>query len=208
MMASQPEQLKKIGDENMGLYKFLTKLWKNPRKDNPEYKNHLVKWRRENALVRVDKPTRLTRARSLGYKAKPGVIIIRSRIKKGGRKRETVHQGRKPGNMGKTKYSTKKNLQTVAEARCVKKYKNLRVLNSYETGDDGKYIWYEVILLDCGNPQIFKDKQYNKLCTSKHRGRVHRGLTSAGRKARGLRHKGKGAEKIRPSIKAHDTKGK
>jgi large subunit ribosomal protein L15e len=37
---------------------------------------------------------------------------------------------------------------------------------------------------------------------------VLRGKTSAGQKGRGLMYKGKGAEKIRPSIRAHQTKGK
>ncbi|MBN1923470.1 MAG: 50S ribosomal protein L15e [Nanoarchaeota archaeon] len=192
----------------MGVYKFLSKLWKNPKRDNPNYKDHLIKWRREGSLVRVEKPVRLDRARSVGYKAKSGVVVIRSRITKGGRKRESTHQGRKPGSAGKVKYSTKKNLQTIAEARCTKKYPNLRVVNSYEVGDDGKYTWFEVIMIDCGNPQIFNDKHYALLCTDKHRRRVFRGLTSAGKKGRGLRNKGKGAEKIRPSIRANKTRGK
>jgi large subunit ribosomal protein L15e len=38
--------------------------------------------------------------------------------------------------------------------------------------------------------------------------RVLRGKTSAGQKGRGLRHKGKGAEKIRPSIRAKQSRGK
>lgn len=190
------------------MYKFLKKLWKNPRKTNPNYKNNLIKWRKQNSVVRVKKPTRLDRARALGYKAKPGVVIARVRIKKGGRKREQVHRGRKPGNLGMTKYSTKKSLQTIAESRAVKKFKNLRVLNSYEVGDDSKHKWFEIILIDTGHPQIFNDKQLGPLTTKKHRGRVNRGLTSSGKKGRGLRHKGKGAEKIRPSIRAHQTKGK
>jgi len=192
----------------MGLYKYLRDLWKNPKRDNPEYSNYLIKWRTENSVVRVEKPTRLDRARALGYKAKQGVVVLRSRIKKGGRKRETTHQGRKPGNLGKVKYSTKKNFQTIAEIRCSKKYPNMRVLNSYEVGDDGKSKWFEVIMLDVNHPQIFNDKQYAPLCTNKHRGRVHRGLTSAGKKGRGLRNKGKGTEKIRPSIRANKGLGK
>ncbi|MDP3765404.1 MAG: 50S ribosomal protein L15e, partial [Nanoarchaeota archaeon] len=34
-----------------------------------------------------------------------------------------------------------------------------------------------------------------------------RGLTSAGKRGRGLLHKGKGAEKLRPSLRAHQRKG-
>ena len=192
----------------MGLYKFMQKLWKNPKRDNPYYKEHLIQWRKEDAIVRVEKPTRISRARSVGYKAKQGVVIARVRINKGGRKRESTHRGRKPGNAGKTRYSTKKNLQSICEERASRKFKNLTALNSYEVGDDAKHKWYEVILLDINNPQIFSDKDYSKIATSNYRGRSFRGLTSAGRRGRGLKNKGKGAEKIRPSIRANNTLGK
>ena len=41
---------------------------------------------------------------------------------------------------------------------------------------------------------------------AKHRTRVYHGKTSAARKSRGLRNKGTGAEKLRPSLRAHDRK--
>ena len=75
----------------MGFYKYLSKLWKNPKKSNPTYKEKLVKWRGQGSIVRVKVPTRLDRARSIGYKAKQGVTVHRVRIKKGGRKRESTH---------------------------------------------------------------------------------------------------------------------
>ena len=192
----------------MGLYKFMQKIWKNPKKDNPYYREHMVQWRTEDAIVEAEKPTRVDRARSLGYKAKQGVIIARVRINKGGRKRESPHMGRKPGNAGLNKYSTKKSLQSICEERAQKVFKNMNVLNSYEVGDDGKNKWYEVILIDTNLPQIFMDKDYARLCTNKHQGRVFRGLTSAGRRGRGLMNKGVGAEKIRPSIKGRKGLGK
>ncbi|MCK4859636.1 MAG: 50S ribosomal protein L15e, partial [Candidatus Omnitrophica bacterium] len=43
----------------------------------------------------------------------------------------------------------------------------------------------------------------NWIFKNKHKGRVFRGLTSAARKSRGLRNKGKGAEKLRPSRTAN-----
>ncbi|VVB75421.1 50S ribosomal protein L15e [Candidatus Tiddalikarchaeum anstoanum] len=192
----------------MGLYKYLSKLWQNPKKHNLQYRDHLVAWRDEPVLVRVDKPTRVDRARSLGYKAKQGVVVIRARIRKGGRKREATHMGRKPSKAGKVHFSPKQSLQNISEIRVAKKYPNLRVLNSYEVGDDGKHKWYEVILIDTGHPQIFKDKDYAPLCTNKHRGRESRGLTSSAKISRGLKNKGIGAEKLRPSIRAHGRMGK
>lgn len=84
----------------------------------------------------------------------------------------------------------------------------MEVLNSYWVGEDGKHKWYEVILVDPYHPAIKADPQLNWLCTGKHRGRAFRGLTSAGKKGRGLRNKGIGAEKVRPSIRAHGRRGK
>ena len=37
---------------------------------------------------------------------------------------------------------------------------------------------------------------------------ITRGLTSAGKKGRGLMYKGKGAEKVRPSVRANSKKAK
>ena len=41
-----------------------------------------------------------------------------------------------------------------------------------------------------------------------HKGRAERGKTSAGKRGRGLHNKGKGAEKLRPSLKANKNRGK
>ncbi|MBT92991.1 MAG: 50S ribosomal protein L15e, partial [Euryarchaeota archaeon] len=41
-----------------------------------------------------------------------------------------------------------------------------------------------------------------------HTGRAYRGKTSAGKRGRGLMNKGKGAEKLRPSLKANKNRGK
>jgi large subunit ribosomal protein L15e len=101
-----------------------------------------------------------------------------------------------------------KSIQRIAEERAARKYPNMEVLNSYWVGEDGKHKWYEVILIDPCHPAIKADPQLNWLCTGKHRGRAFRGLTSAGKKGRGLRNKGIGAEKVRPSIRAHGRRGK
>jgi large subunit ribosomal protein L15e len=41
-----------------------------------------------------------------------------------------------------------------------------------------------------------------------HKKRVHRGLSGAGKKGRGLYRKGRGTEKLRPSVRKHNSKGK
>jgi len=179
----------------MGLYKHVRELWKKPKKNlGKVQRQRLILWRKQPATIRIDKPTRIDRARSLGYKAKQGFIIIRQRVKRGGRMRPKPAGGRRPKRAGRKKV-VKKNYQWIAEERAVKKYTNCEVLNSYYVGQDGKHYWYEVILIDRDHPNIKKDAHLRRI--TKQRGRVHRGLTSAGKKSRGLRRKGKGAEKIR-----------
>ncbi len=193
----------------MGFYKYLRELWKSPRKNLKEiYTQRLIKWRKQPAVIKIEKPTRLDRAHSLGYKAKQGVVLARIRIKKGGRNRPTNIRGRKPKKAGLRKFSPKKSLQWIAEERVNKKFPNLEVLNSYEVGDDGKYKWFEVILLDKHHPSIRNDKDLNWICYQAHTNRVNRGLTSAGKKSRGLHKKGRGSEKNRPSIRRNEGKGK
>ena len=68
--------------------------------------------------------------------------------------------------------------------------------------------FYEVILVDPQHPAIRNDPKIAWIAHPANRGRVYRGLTSAGKKGRGLMYKGKGVEKVRPSIGAHDRKGK
>ncbi len=96
----------------------------------------------------------------------------------------------------------------MAEQKAARKYRNCEVLNSYKIGDDGKSHYFEVILVDTSAPEILSDKEINWICSAKHTRRVFRGLTSAGKKSRGLRKKGIGAEKVRPSLRAHGRKGR
>jgi large subunit ribosomal protein L15e len=92
-----------------------------------------------------------------------------------------------------------KSLRRIAEERAQKHHPNLEVLNSYWVGEDGKQKFYEVILVDPNHPEIVNDPQIAWITAPVHKGRVYRGLTSAGTEGRGLRWKGKGAERFRPS---------
>ncbi|RMD57624.1 50S ribosomal protein L15e [Candidatus Woesearchaeota archaeon] len=187
----------------MGVYKYLQQIWKKQPSDLK--KQRLIALRREPATVRVEKPTKLARARALGYKAKQGIIVVRQRVSRGGHKRPKIWGGRRSKNQGK-RLNLRKNYQLIAEERASKSYKNCEVLNSYYLTEDGKHYWFEVILLDRASPSVLKDSGLNWIGQSQHRGRAHRGLTSAGRKMRGLRAKGKGAEKARPSRRANSRK--
>jgi large subunit ribosomal protein L15e len=192
------------------MYKYVAKAWNRPEASYVKelLKKRLIDWRRGRSVVRLEQPTRIDRARALGFKAKPGVIVVRSRIRRGGRRKERVNAGRKPKKMGVNKYTPKKSLRWIAEERAQRRYPNLEVLNSYWVGEDGRYKYYEVLLVDPSHPAIKKDGDLGWIAEKQHRGRVFRGLTSAGKHSRGLRNKGKGAEKIRPSIKANKGRGK
>ena len=188
----------------MSLYKQVRNLWKKPKANMPELvRERLIKWRRENVTVRIKRPTRIDRARSLGYKAKQGYLVVRQRVIRGGHTRPMIKKGRRPKRYG-TRLTLRKNYQQIAEERAQKKFVNLVVLNSYQVAKDGKHYWYEIILVDPDHPVIKADPKINWVCNKKHRSRVFHGKTSAGRKGRGLRgNKGHGAEKARPSRRAN-----
>jgi large subunit ribosomal protein L15e len=187
----------------MGMYKYVREAWKKPKENLKEFwMDRMVLWRKQPSTLRIKRPTRIDRARSLGYKAKEGIIVIRQRVKRGARMKPKPAGGRRPKRFGKS-YVLRKNYQLIAEERANKKFINCEVLNSYHVAEDGMHKWFEVILVDTSNPSIKADKNLRWMASKKHTGRAYRGLTSAGRKVRGLRHKGKGAEKARPSRRAN-----
>lgn len=169
----------------MGLYQFIRKIWRK-RENIKLIKKRLIEWRRESVIRRVEKPTNLAKARALGYKAKQGFIIVRVRVRKGGRKRRLYGRGgRKPGRAGIRRFTPKKSLRWIAEEKAQRKFPNLEVLNSYLVGENGMYKWFECILVDPHHPTIKADPKISWIV--KQRKRVFRGLTSAGKKSRGLR---------------------
>ncbi len=191
------------------MYDHLGDQWKKP---NMSFKSpqqqRLIQWRHEENFLRVDKPLRIDRARSLGYKAKQGYIVVRTHVRRGGLRKPTIRSGRKPSAKGITKITAGKSTQRIAEERTAKRYPNMEVLNSYWVGEDGKHHYYEVILVDPVHPSILKDPKINWISNAPNARRVLRGKTSAGQKGRGLMYKGKGAEKVRPSIRANKNRGK
>lgn len=169
----------------MGFYKYMQSFWKKP--DAGVMRVKYMAWRREPVVLRIDNPTRLDRAHALGYKAKQGIIVARTRVKKGGMTRPIARRGRKPSKAGMKKYSAKKSKQQMAEERVNKKYPNMEVLNSYWVGDDGVQKFYEVILVDPHSPSVMQDKDLNWICGMEHSSRAFRGLTSSGKKSRDVK---------------------
>ncbi|WP_458186158.1 50S ribosomal protein L15e [Haladaptatus sp. NG-WS-4] len=165
-------------------------------------------WRDEGAIERIERPTRLDRARQLGYKAKQGIVVVRASVRKGGARKQRFKAGRRSKRQGVNRLGRRKNIQRIAEERVSKKYPNLRVLNSYWVGEDGSQKWHEVILVDPEHPAIQNDDDLNWICDDAHRGRAQRGLTSAGQSNRGLQQRGKGTEHTRPSNSKGKGRGK
>ena len=191
----------------MGMYKYIREAWKQPGQNIEFLRQRMMQWKSEPVTIRIKRPTRLDRARSLGYKAKQGFIIVRQRVDRGGRQRARIELGgRRPKRMSRRK-DLKISYQVVAEQRAGEKFKNMEVLNSYFVGKDGRHFWYEVILIDRAHPAIIADDKINWISLQKNR--AHRGLTASGKRSRGiLTHKGKGAEKLRPSLRANLRRAK
>jgi large subunit ribosomal protein L15e len=193
-----------------GIYHYIAEAWNKPDKTYVKglQFERLIQWRREENYIRAEHPTRLDRARKLGFKAKQGYVIVRGRVRKGSMNKPQIRKGRRAKRKGINKITAQKSIQRIAEERASKKYPNLEVLNSYWVGGDGRHEWYEIIMVDPHHPVIKSDPKINWICDATHKGRAYRGLTSAGKRGRGLMHKGKGAEKVRPSIGAHHRQGK
>ena len=187
-----------------GTSHYIGEAWKKP--DKKVLRERMVDWRKSEALTKVDKPLRLDRARALGYKNKKGFIIIRARLRRGGHKRPRPNKGRR-GKRLTARKTLKMNYKWIAEQRVARKYPGLEVLNSYEIGKDGVHYFYEVIMVDPSKPEIKNDKTINWITKPGNKKRAMRGLTSAGKKSRGLRSKHP-TSKVRPSVRAGKRRGK
>jgi large subunit ribosomal protein L15e len=183
------------------LYKYIATSFRQTQGDEGAELRHerLLTWRRDHTVTRLEHPTRLDRARAIGWKAKVGFLVARVRVRRGGQRKRAIIAGRRPKRKGILRMTLAKSLQRIAEERAQKHYPNLEVLNSYWVGEDGKEKFFEVILLDPSQPTILADPKLEWIDAPAQKGRVYRGLTRAGRDGRGLRWKGKGAERMRPS---------
>ena len=192
------------------MYHYIAELWKRPYDGvmGELMGKRLMEWRNQPAIVRVERPTRLDRARAIGYEAKQGFVVVRVRVRKGGMRKQRPRSGRRPKRMGVYGFAPAKSLQLIAEERAARKYPNLEVLGSYYVGEDGLYKYFEVVLIDPHHPAIKADKDINWITQPSQRRRVFRGKTAAGRRMRGLlRSRGlKGTHKYKWKKKAKERK--
>jgi len=187
----------------MGAYKYLEELYRKKQSDVMRFLLRVRCWeyRQWPRLHRVVHTTRPDKARRMGYRRKPGYVIYRVRIRRGGRKRK-VPKGRingKPKNQGVTGIKTKRNLRSFAEERAGRALGSLRVLNSYWVNQDSQFKYYEVILVDPMHNGIRNDPHIRWIVSPNKKHRELRGVTSAGKKSRGLHGKGNGYKSLRPS---------
>lgn len=160
-------------------YRYIADAWKKPTM----LRTKTLKWRSQNTIERIERPTRLDRARALGWQAKQGFVLARIHMKKGGRKRPKARKGRVPSKSGQW-FTPEASKQVIAERRVARAFPNMEVLNSYQVGQDGNYKYFEVILVDPKHGSILSSKKTSWIV--RQRKRAFRGLTSAAKKSRGV----------------------
>jgi large subunit ribosomal protein L15e len=174
----------------VGAYKYLEELYKKKQSDVVRFLLRVRCWeyRQLNVIHRASRPSRPDKARRLGYKAKQGFVIYRVRVRRGNRKRMAKKGATygKPVNQGVSQLKFQRSLRSVAEERVGVRCPNLRVLNSYWVNQDATYKFFEVILVDPSHKAIRRDPRMNWIANPVHKHRELRGLTSIGKKNRGI----------------------
>merc|ERR1712199_92234 len=175
---------------NMGAYKYQNELWRKKQSDVMKYILRVRTWhyRHLPAIHRASRPSRPEKARLMGYKAKQGYSVFRVRVRRGCRKRLAPKGATygKPVNEAVNQLKFQRRIQSVAEERAGKALGSLRVMNSYWVGQDSTYKYFEVIMVDPQHKVIRRDADVNWITKPTHKHRELRGLTSAGKKSRGL----------------------
>ena len=142
------------------------------RKRGIEFRNE------ERAVVKVDHPTNLPSARSVGYKAKQGIFVVRVRVRKGTGTHHRPKNKRRPKRQGQAKLSRRISTQGMAEQKASKYHENAEALGSYKIAEDGKWHYFEVVMADRNSTSILADKNLKFLAYG-HQGRAERGKTYA-----------------------------
>lgn len=174
----------------MGAYKYIQELYRKKQSDVLRFLLRIRVWqfRQLTKMHRCPHPSRPDKARRMGYRAKPGYVIFRIRVRRGGRKKP-VPKGctyGKPKSQGVNQLKPKKGLHALAEERVGRRCGGLRVLNSYWIAEDSTYKYFEVICIDPAHNVIRRDPKINWICKAVMKHRELRGLTSATKSSRGL----------------------
>ena len=153
-------QILRASSVEMNMHSYMRATWTKMWKSNAdELKSKSILWRTEPTIHRIQRPSRLDRARRLGYKAKQGIVVVRARVGRGGMRKQRPVSGRRPKHLGVVHIKQGISMRKVAERRVNEKFTNMEVLGSYYLHKDGMHLWYEVILVDPNHPSISKDKE-------------------------------------------------
>ena len=171
----------------MGAAKYIRQTlqneWKGVSDSNYDYallmRQRGIEYRKEElAVVKLEHPTNLPSARSVGYKAKQGIFVVRVRVRKGTGTHHRPQNKRRPKRQGQAKLSRRLSTQAMAEQKASKHFENAEVLGSYKVGEDGIKHYFEVVLADRTASTIINDKNLSWLAYQQ--GRAERGKTFAG----------------------------
>ncbi len=145
------------------MYSQISKTWQGILHEKAgDIRARVIDMRKEPAMLRLERPTRLDRARAVGYKAKEGIVVVRARVSRGGMRKKRPTSGRRPKHMGVLKIKSDVSSQSVAERRVCERYPNLKLLGSYPVWQDGRFAWFECVLADPLRPAIAKDYNYRR----------------------------------------------
>jgi large subunit ribosomal protein L15e len=191
----------------MGFYQHLRESFREHSPEQQvELRKKMIEWRAQPRIFKIEKPSRLDRARTLGYKAKNGILVFRVTIERGGRAKQRPTTKRRS-----KRFSVKKilrmNYQWVAEQRVQNAHRNLAVLNSYKVAKDGQFYFFEVIAVNPDVPEIKSDPNFQWLKNPGAKFRVFRGMTNAGKKSRGMTDHNPNL-KVRPSLRSWNRRGR
>ena len=173
----------------MGIAKYITKTfqkeWKGESDEDYDYKSLMqkrtIEYRKEiKSVVKIKRPTNISAAKKVGYKAKKDIIAARVRVRKGSGTYSRPKNKRRPKRQGQAKLTRRKSTQAMAEEKASKKFENMEVIGSYKIAEDGKSHYYEIILADRDSKVIAKDKELSFLKNGQQ-GRAERGKTKAGK---------------------------
>jgi large subunit ribosomal protein L15e len=145
------------------MYRQISKSWRSlVKQSSPDLRKRAIMWRRGQTIVRLDRPTRLDRARALGYKAKQGYAVVRIKVTRGGMRQKRPTSGRRPKHMGTLKIKGHFSSQDTANRRVLEKYPNAELVGSYPVYQDGRFIWYEVVVADVHHPSLARSFDVRK----------------------------------------------
>lgn len=144
-------------------YSEMSKTWQKVFSEKAgDISKRAIELRKGPTIARLERPSRLSKARMMGYKAKEGVVVVRIKLSRSGMRRPRPTSGRRPKHMGVLRMKSDEPVQHVAERRVLEKYPNLRLLGSYLFWQDGKHSWYECVMIDPLNPSIKSDYNYRR----------------------------------------------